>query len=375
MAGNQSLWLPADNISVSPPPSAAWEVPTFTVAARCRVAATLVLFVFAAVSNLSVLISVCCGRGRRLAAHLRPLIVSLACADLMMTFVVMPLDAVWNITVQWRAGDVMCKLLCFLKLFAMHSAAFILVVVSLDRYRAILHPLDSLNAGFRNKRMLLLAWTLSLLLASPQLFIFRSIKAEGVDFIQCVTHGSFRHRWQETAYNMFHFITLYVCPLLVMTFCYSCILTKINRQMHKSKGVCGEPCLRRTGTDMIPKERMKTLKMSVVIVSSFMVCWTPYYLLGVWYWFQPGIIQHTPEYVHHILFVFGNLNTCCDPIIYSFYMPSFRADLADATACCCGRRSSNASPRSVDGLAGLRGGAGGDVESDPSSNPPSGNPV
>ncbi|XP_069544430.1 gonadotropin-releasing hormone II receptor-like [Brachyistius frenatus] len=384
MSGNLLLWVstpavPLQNISVlsllnssaspSPPP---WEVPSFTVAGRCRVAATLVLFVFASVSNLSVLISVCWGRGYRLAAHLRPLIASLASADLMMTFVVMPLDAVWNITVQWYAGDVMCKLLCFLKLFAMHSAAFILVVVSLDRYRAILHPLDSLDAGLRNRRMLLVAWTLSLLLASPQLFIFRAIKADGVDFTQCVTHGSFQHRWQETTYNMFHFVTLYVFPLLVMTFCYTRILTKINGQMHKSKD--GEHCLRRCGTDMIPKARMKTLKMTIVIVSSFVVCWTPYYLLGIWYWFQPAIIQHTPEYVHHVLFVFGNLNTCCDPVIYGFYTPSFRADLTDVVACCCRRRTGNASPRSVDRLSARIAGAAGEMESDLSSNQHSGNP-
>uniref|UniRef100_UPI0037E76826 gonadotropin-releasing hormone II receptor-like n=1 Tax=Semicossyphus pulcher TaxID=241346 RepID=UPI0037E76826 len=382
MSGNVSLWVspPDDPLNVSfsllnssappsPPP-----LPSFTVAARCRVAATLVLFVFAACSNLSVLISVCWGRGYRLAAHLRPLIASLASADLVMTFVVMPLDAVWNITVQWYAGDIMCKLLTFLKLFAMHSAAFILVVVSLDRYRAILHPLDSLDAGLRNRRMLLVAWTLSLLLASPQLFIFRAIKADGVDFTQCVTHGSFRYLWQETAYNMFHFVTLYVFPLLVMTFCYTRILTKINGQMHKSKEKEGEHCLRRSGTDMIPKARMKTLKMTVVIVSSFVICWTPYYLLGIWYWFQPAMIQHTPEYVHHILFVFGNLNTCCDPVIYGFFTPSFRADLADVLACCCDRRANNASPRSVDRLSARCHGVGVEMESDLSSNPHSGNP-
>lgn len=181
---NDSLFPPAFLASSAPPwevsspsappwkastPSAPpWVAPSFTVAARCRVAATLVLFVFAAVSNLSVLISVCWGRGYRLAAHLRPLISGLACADLLMTFVVMPLDAAWNVTVQWYGGDTMCRLLSFLKLFAMHSAAFILVVVSLDRHRAILHPLDSLDAGLRNRRMLSVAWTLSLLLASPQ---------------------------------------------------------------------------------------------------------------------------------------------------------------------------------------------------------------
>lgn len=71
---------------------------------------------------------------------------------------------------------------------------------------------------------------------SFQLFIFRAIKAEGVDFVQCVTHGSFQQRWQETAYNMFHFVTLYVFPLLVMSFCYTRILVEINRQMPRGKG-------------------------------------------------------------------------------------------------------------------------------------------
>lgn len=71
----------------------------------------------------------------------------------------------------------------------------------------------------------------------PQLFIFRAIKAEGVDFTQCVTHGSFLYLWQETTYNMFHFVTLYVFPLLVMIFCYTRIFTKINGQIHKNKGV------------------------------------------------------------------------------------------------------------------------------------------
>ncbi|XP_051520311.1 gonadotropin-releasing hormone II receptor-like [Myxocyprinus asiaticus] len=356
-----SIWDNSSLLITSPPhfpPN--WEAPTFTVAAHFRVVATMVLFIFAAISNLSVLISVTRGRGRRLASHLRPLIASLASADLVMTFVVMPLDAIWNITVQWYAGDAMCKLLCFLKLFAMHSAAFILVVVSLDRHHAILHPLEALDAGRRNRRMLLAAWILSILLASPQLFIFRAIKAKGVDFVQCVTHGSFQQRWQETAYNMFHFVTLYVFPLLVMSFCYTRILVEINRQMPRGKGKGGEPCLRRSGTDIIPKARMKTLKMTIIIVASFVVCWTPYYLLGIWYWFQPRMLQVMPEYVHHALFIFGNLNTCCDPVIYGFFTPSFRADI---TSYFC-RKNHNSSPKSLDRLSARRGGASGEAESD-----------
>ncbi|XP_039608713.1 gonadotropin-releasing hormone II receptor-like isoform X2 [Polypterus senegalus] len=303
----------------------AWQAPTFTRAAQVRVIATFVLFTFAATSNLAVLVSVLRGRGRRQSSHIRPLILSLALADLMMTFVVMPLDAVWNITVQWYAGDALCKILCFLKLFAMHSSAFILVVISMDRRIAILHPLSSLDSGRRNKKMLLVAWTASLLLATPQLFIFGTIKIENADFTQCVTHGSFEHHWQETLYNMFQFVTLYVIPLLVMIFCYARILLEINHQMKKDKE---DSNLRRSGTNKIPKARMKTLKMTVIIVASFIICWTPYYLLGIWYWFCPQMLRHTPEYVNHILFLFGHLNTCSDPVIYGLYSPSFRADLA-----------------------------------------------
>lgn len=163
---SENMSLPSVSNASLPPLLTDWTAPTFTPAAQARVAATMVLFLFAAVSNLALLISV--SRGRRLASHLRPLIISLASADLMMTFIVMPLDMVWNVTVQWYAGDGLCKLLCFLKLFAMQTSAFILVVISLDRHQAILRPLDSLNAHHRNKRMLLLAWSLSALIASPQ---------------------------------------------------------------------------------------------------------------------------------------------------------------------------------------------------------------
>lgn len=114
-----------------------------------------------------------------------------------------------------------------------------------------------------------------------------------------------------------------------MVWCYSCILLHIQRQATAHRA--GEWSLRRSGTDVIPKARMKTVKMSVVIVLSFVLCWTPYYLLGVWYWFQPSVLQYTPEYVHHSLFVFGNLNSCLDPLIYGFYSPSFRAGLSQ----CC----------------------------------------
>ncbi|XP_042330906.1 gonadotropin-releasing hormone II receptor-like isoform X2 [Sceloporus undulatus] len=306
-----------ENTSVSVCPKA-WVEPTFTLAAKARVVVTSCFFVVAACSNWAVLYSV---TRKRRKSHVQRLILSLTVADLLVTTIVMPLDAVWNITIQWYAGDVLCKLLNFFKLFAMYSAALVLVVISLDRHSAILHPFSFANSSHRNRIMLSVAWALSVLLASPQLFLFHLYTIPGVNFTQCVTHGSFRERWQETTYNMFTFTTLYITPLSVMVVCYVRILFEISKQLKINQG------LARGKDDHISKARMKTLTMTILIVASFIICWTPYYLLGLWYWFQPDMIRQMPEYINHFLFLFGLLHTCTDPIIYGLYTPSFREDM------------------------------------------------
>ncbi|XP_027544168.1 gonadotropin-releasing hormone II receptor-like [Neopelma chrysocephalum] len=303
------------NVSASAYPQY-WVEPRFTRAAKVRVIITAIFFLLAAGSNAAVLGSLL--RKRR-KSHVQPLILSLALADLLVTVTVMPLDAAWNVTVQWYGGDISCKVLNFLKLFAMYAAALVLVVISLDRHAAVLRPFS--RAHRRNGMLLRAAWAGSVLLALPQLFLFHLHTIPGGNFTQCVTHGSFRTHWEETVYNMFTFTTLYITPLSVMVVCYIRILWEISRQLKINKG------LTRSQNDHISKARMKTLKMTIVIVATFIICWTPYYLLGLWYWFQPAMIQKMPEYVNHSFFLFGLLHTCTDPVIYGLYTPSFREDV------------------------------------------------
>lgn len=141
-------------------------LPTFTAAAKARVAITWILCAVSAFCNLAVL-RAARGDGRR-KSHVRVLIVNLTAADLLVTFVVMPVDAVWNLTLQWLAGDFACRALMFLKLQAMYSCAFVTVVISLDRQSAILDPLAIGKARQRNKVMLCVAWVMSVVLSVPQ---------------------------------------------------------------------------------------------------------------------------------------------------------------------------------------------------------------
>ncbi|XP_077375943.1 putative gonadotropin-releasing hormone II receptor [Festucalex cinctus] len=302
------------------------ELPTFSTAAKVRVIVTFILCGVSAFCNLAVLRAAYADGKRK--SHVRVLIVNLTAADLLVTFVVMPVDATWNITVQWLAGDLACRFLMFLKLTAMYSGAFVTVVISLDRQSAILHPLAINEARKRNRFMLVVAWSMSVLLSIPQMFLFHNVTIKyPEDFTQCTTRGSFGSHWHETAYNMFTFFCLFLLPLAIMITCYTRILFEISKRLKKDDVSSSEVHLR-CSKNNIPRARMRTLKMSIVIVLSFIICWTPYYLLGLWYWFFPddleGKVSHS---LTHLLFIFGLVNACLDPLIYGLFTIRFRKGL------------------------------------------------
>uniref|UniRef100_UPI003AAF9EC9 putative gonadotropin-releasing hormone II receptor n=1 Tax=Centroberyx gerrardi TaxID=166262 RepID=UPI003AAF9EC9 len=301
------------------------QLPTFSTAAKVRVIITFILCGISTFCNLAVLWA---ANGHKRKSHVRVLIINLTAADLLVTFIVMPVDAVWNITVQWLAGDLACRLLMFLKLQAMYSCAFVTVVISLDRQSAILNPLAISKARRRNRVMLTVAWSMSALFSIPQMFIFHNVTITYPEnFTQCTTRGSFVTHWQETAYNMFTFSCLFLLPLVIMIICYTRIFIQISKRMTKERLSSNEVHLR-CSKNNIPTARMRTLKMSIVIVICFITCWTPYYLLGLWYWFFPddleGKVSHS---LTHILFIFGLFNACLDPVIYGLFTIRFRKGL------------------------------------------------
>lgn len=69
----------------------------------------------------------------------------------------------------------------------------------------------------------------------------------------------------------------------------------------------------------IPRARLRTLKMTVAFATSFIVCWTPYYVLGIWYWFDPEMLNRVSDPVNHFFFLFAFLNPCFDPLIYGYF--------------------------------------------------------
>ena len=125
-----------------------------------------VLFIVAAAGNLTVFVILFKHRHRKSRVNL--FIMHLCIADLIVTFVMLPMEIGWHVTVSWKAGDVGCRLLMFLRTFGFYLSSFILIAISLDRYFAVRHPLSLTDASKRGKIMLTLAWVCSAVASSPQ---------------------------------------------------------------------------------------------------------------------------------------------------------------------------------------------------------------
>ncbi len=46
----------------------------------------------------------------------------------------MPLEIAWAATVEWKAGDGMCRLMAFFRIFGLYLSGFVLVCLAIDRY-------------------------------------------------------------------------------------------------------------------------------------------------------------------------------------------------------------------------------------------------
>uniref|UniRef100_A0A8D8L7K1 Gonadotropin-releasing hormone II receptor n=1 Tax=Cacopsylla melanoneura TaxID=428564 RepID=A0A8D8L7K1_9HEMI len=272
-----------------------------------------VLMVISAIGNITVL-STILRRRRKTRSRINTMLMHLAIADLIVTFLMMPLEIVWNWHVQWVFGDVWCRITAFFRIFGLFLSGFILICISVDRYLAVLKPLSLSQVDRRGKIMLASAWIASIICSAPQVYVFHVEEhPTEANFTQCVTFHSFPSKAYENAYNYFGMIMMYCLPLLAIIYCYAAILVEIYQRSQSIDNI------RRSGLGFLGRAKSRTLKMTIIIVVVFIICWTPYYIMCVWFWTEPVTANDIDHRIQKTLFMFASTNSCANPIVYGLF--------------------------------------------------------
>lgn len=304
------------------------HAPILTKSTLIRASVLSAMAILSFFGNLATIISI--QRGKRGRGRARPswtaiysLIFQLSIADLLVTVFCIAGEAAWSFTVQWYAGDIACKLFKFLQMFALYLSTFVLVLIGVDRWLAVKYPMRSIATATRSGRLVIIAWVLSFLLSIPQAVVFRVAQGPFIEeFYQCVTHGFYTERWQEQAYTTLSLIFMFILPLIILVSTYVSTVRTIARSEKVFK-----PEVRRqekyftpdmNRRRLIDRAKMKSLRMSVVIVAAFLIWWTPYYVMMIIFTFLNPDKNQSEELLSGIFF-FGMSNSLVNPVIYGAF--------------------------------------------------------
>lgn len=280
-ASTASLEDPLGNRTVAGPPKRNEAL------ARVEVAVLGLILVLALSGNACVLLALRITRRKQ--SRLFFFMKHLSIADLVVAvFQVLP-QLLWDVTFRFQGPDALCRLVKYLQVVGMFASTYLLLLMSLDRCLAICQPLRSLHR--RADRLAVLATWLGCLVASvPQVHIFSMHEvADGVFDCWAV----FIQPWGPKAYITWITLAVYIVPVIVLTACYGLISFKIwqNVRLKTAAQVAeefqgtnaGRQALARVSSiNLISKAKIRTVKMTFIIVLAFIFCWTPFFFVQMW---------------------------------------------------------------------------------------------
>ncbi|NXM58779.1 V1BR protein, partial [Illadopsis cleaveri] len=302
--------------------------------AKAEVGVLGTILAVATTGNLGVLLAMY--RLRRKMSRMHLFILHLGLTDLgVALFQVLP-QLLWKVTYRFLGPDVLCRAVKYLQVLSMFSSTYMLMAMTLDRYLAVCHPLQSLRQpGRQAYAMIGATWLLSCLLSLPQVFIFslREVRP-GSGVLDC--WADFGPPWGARAYVTWTALCVFVLPVGVLGVCYSLICHEIckNLKGKTQSGTGGAPSPAEKGMGMgkggqpsrvssvrtISRAKIRTVKMTFVIVAAYVTCWAPFFSVQMWsVWDEDAPDDESTDVAFSITMLLASLSSCCSPWIYLFF--------------------------------------------------------
>ncbi|KAM7161295.1 bombesin receptor subtype-3 [Macrochelys suwanniensis] len=266
-------------------------------------------------------------------------ITSLAFGDLLLLLTCVPVDATRYIVDTWLFGRIGCKLLSFIQLTSVGVSVFTLTVLSADRYRAIVKPLElqTSDAVLKTCCKAGCVWIVSMILAIPEavfsdLYSF-SNPEKNVSFEACAPYPVSEKILQE-AHSLVCFLVFYIIPLAVISVYYFLIAKTLY------KSTFNMPAEEHGHARKQIESRKRVAKTVLVLVGLFALCWLPNHILYLYRSFTYHSSVDASAF-HLIVTIFSRAlafsNSCVNPFALYWLSKSFRQHFKKQILCCKAR--------------------------------------
>ncbi|XP_069030575.1 arg8-vasotocin receptor-like [Embiotoca jacksoni] len=314
--------------------------------AKIEITVLSLAFLAAVVGNLSVLLAMY--RTRRKPSRMHLFIKHLSLADLVVAFFQVLPQLCWEITFRFYGPDFLCRIVKHLQVLGMFASAYMMVMMTFDRYIAICHPLQTLQQPTQRAYIMIgSTWACSLALSTPQYFIFSLSEVRpGSAVYDC--WGHFVEPWGLRAYITWITAGIFLVPVVVLVVCYGFICRAIWRNLkyktRRRKNGCAVAEIAKNGilgrssvssVSTISRAKLRTVKMTFVIVVAYVVCWAPFFTVQMWsVWDDTFSWDDSENAAVTLSALLASLNSCCNPWIYMIFSGHLLSDFADSLPCC-----------------------------------------
>uniref|UniRef100_A0A8B9BWQ5 Trace amine-associated receptor 1 n=1 Tax=Anser brachyrhynchus TaxID=132585 RepID=A0A8B9BWQ5_9AVES len=260
--------------------------------------------------NLMVIISI--SHFKQLHTPTNFLILSMATADFLLGFLIMPCSMVRSVEHCWYFGDFFCKIHTSMDIMLSTASIFHLSFISIDRYYAVCDPLrykSKINT-FVILVMIFISWTVPAGFAFGMIFLeLNLLGAEEIyNHIHCA--GGCFVFFSETSGVVASIVSFYI-PGFVMLYVYRKIYSIAKRHARSIEAISQKKRY----------EMKKAAKTLSVVMLGFLICWFPCFFAIL---IDPFLNFSTPVPLFDALSWLGYLNSLCNPLIYGFFYPWFR---------------------------------------------------
>ncbi|XP_031438296.1 probable G-protein coupled receptor 19 [Clupea harengus] len=278
----------------------------------------LVFGVFWLISVLgNALVCLVIHRSRRTQSTTNYFVVSMACADLLLSLGCGPFILLQVSIGHWPLSAAACKAIRYLQHLCPGVQVYVLLSICVDRFYTIVYPLSFKVSREKAKRMILASWVFDAAFVSPCLFFYGST-AERVQHCDFFLPDS----WDGIVYGVAHLLFGFLVPaLLIMSF-YQRVVRYIWRLSADGRTV------RRT-MNIVPRTKVKTIKMFLMLNSVFLVTWTPFYVAQLWHPREPDGPGREGALFFCVVAWISFSSTASKPTLYSVYNANFRRGMRE----------------------------------------------